>query len=349
MRRIICRCPKLDHRGKSIPLTALYVDTALFSTLHKVNWARLLGHLIRHSEIYSELVQWNVKEKSRIHSPSEACMGDMGIMIEQALVYAGDRKYWQTQVENLQASLGRKKTYVSYRGKGWHKVTSTALRDTNLSDLQYAEEGTTPFVIDEGALHIYSDASVSSVIGKMGLGMVEVHCGKEVSSFAICKETLGCGSPERAELYAALTAIQRAPQDRERIILHTDSWVVWHFANVIRKKYYLIGFEGLPNSDIYLDLEHAFRGLEARSVQLFVFKVKGHCGNIYNEKCDLIAKAALSRNSSKKNLRAFDVFDFVPQLIITREGRSDMMSLRRNFAISPAREAVLYANKATTA
>ena len=140
----------------------------------------------------------------------------------------------------------------------------------------------------------------SGFIGKMGLGMVEVQCGKEVSSFAICKETLGCGSPERAELYAALTAIQRAPQDRERIILHTDSWVVWHFSNVIRKKYYLIGFEGLPNSDIYLDLEHAFRGLEARSVQLFVFKVKGHCGNIYNEKCDLIAKAALSRNSSKK-------------------------------------------------
>ena len=68
---------------------------------------------------------------------------------------------------------------------------------------------------------------------------------------------------------------------RERIILHTDSWIVWHFANVIRKKYYLIDFEGLPNSDIYLDLEHAFRGLEARSVQLFVFKVKGHCGNFF--------------------------------------------------------------------
>ena len=45
MRRIICKCPKLDHSGKSVPISALYIGHPLFSTLHKVNWARHVGTL----------------------------------------------------------------------------------------------------------------------------------------------------------------------------------------------------------------------------------------------------------------------------------------------------------------
>ena len=301
MRRIICKCPKLDHSGKSVPISALYIDTPLFSTLHKVNRARLVGHLIRHSEIYSELMQWRVKEKSRIRSPSEACTGDMGLVVEEALVYAEDRKCWQKHVEKLQMGLENPKMYIGCRSSGWHRIAAAAQRENDLSALQYAEEGPTPFSSDNNVLHLYTDASVSSsYIGKIGIGIVEVQCGHEVASSTVCKEILGTPSPERAEFYAALLAIQRAPKVEGTIVLHTDSWIVWHFIRNTRRKYYLIGYNGLPNSDIYWDLGGAIKTLEENGVKFYVIKVKGHCGNPYNDKCDTLAKTALFGALSEK-------------------------------------------------
>ena len=67
-----------------------------------------------------------------------------------------------------------------------------------------------------------------------------------MASSTVCKEIIGTPSPERAEFYAAPLAIQRAPKVEGTIVLHTDSWVAWHFIRNTRRTYYLIGYNGLP-------------------------------------------------------------------------------------------------------
>ena len=86
MRRFACNCAKLDDFGHCFSSESLYCGTPRFSTLHRVSRAKLIGHMLRHSPVYRELVQWKSRETARQSSPSEACFKDLGITLEEALV-----------------------------------------------------------------------------------------------------------------------------------------------------------------------------------------------------------------------------------------------------------------------
>ena len=63
MRRFCCNCAKLDEFGHCYTLESLYRGTPRFSTVHQVSRAKIVGHILRHSTAFRDLIQWKSREQ----------------------------------------------------------------------------------------------------------------------------------------------------------------------------------------------------------------------------------------------------------------------------------------------
>ena len=132
MRRFACNSAKLDDFGHCYPLESLYCGTPRFSTVHRVARAKIVGHMLRHSSTFRELVQWNSTEKTRNISPSEASFNDLGVTLEQALVYSQDRIHWQKLCDELRQELEPLPMYEVLRSPRWKTKHTQAVKKQKL-------------------------------------------------------------------------------------------------------------------------------------------------------------------------------------------------------------------------
>ena len=129
------------------------------------------------------------------------------------------------------------------------------------------------------AIVVYTDGACAGNPGPMGIGVV-VTWGEERREIG---EFIGIGTNNVAEL----TAIERAleaipPEDRSRLVLlHADS------------SYALGVVSGTMKAKKNVELVARIRGLARKFSRLEFVKVRGHAGVVENERCDVLANAAI--------------------------------------------------------
>ena len=151
-------------------------------------------------------------------------------------------------------------------------------------------------------LEIYTDGSCKS-IGKQTFGAwayIIVRDGKIIATDA--KGYLNTTN-QRMELLGAAEALKIAEQIKqpyEKIILYSDSA---YFINCFKQRWYdnwqrngWVNSKGqdVANQDIWSEIVPFFEKIE------YSFeKVKGHAGDVYNEKCDKLAQFTADQEKAR--------------------------------------------------
>ena len=143
---------------------------------------------------------------------------------------------------------------------------------------------------------IYTDGSCLGNPGKGGYAAILIHNKKEKEISGGYKLTTN----NRMELLSVIKALQEIKSSKKyNITVYSDSqyltnaigkgWLKkWKASNWIKK-----GNIPVPNSDLW---EMLIKEMSKQNVRFNW--IEGHSGNLYNEKCDLLAKEA----ASSKNL-----------------------------------------------
>ena len=296
MRRFCCNCAKLDEFGHCYPIESLYCGTPRFSTVHRVSRAKIVGHILRHSFMFRDLIQWKCSDRKRNLSPSEACFHDLDITEEQALVYAQDRDHWKKLCEDLKVALEPLPDYERLSSPRWKSKHAHALKQDTPYDLQFVEESSDPFPLKDDEVHFYIDGSVRALRVtneiRAGAGIVVLQRWTTDKCFSL---TLDVDSAEQAEAESFREALKRIPDGAKDIVVHTDSFYVWNFFHHVRIRRRVIGYDRVVNRNILQDIDHQVRKLKSQNVNLYVCKVKSHNGNEYNDKADVLALSASRR------------------------------------------------------
>ncbi|HEY1557055.1 MAG TPA: ribonuclease H [Kofleriaceae bacterium] len=129
------------------------------------------------------------------------------------------------------------------------------------------------------AIHVWTDGACTGNPGPAGLGVVIVDGGQreEVSEF------LGDGTNNIAELTAILRGLEKIVDRKRPVIVYSDSQ-------------YSIGLLTKPwKAKANKELVEELRGLCRTFRDLRFVKVPGHAGVPLNERCDQLARAAITR------------------------------------------------------
>lgn len=135
---------------------------------------------------------------------------------------------------------------------------------------------------------VYTDGAAKGNPGKGGYGIVLLS-GKH-------KKELSCGyrntTNNRMELLSVIVALETIKLDRAEVTIYSDSKYV---VDSVEKKWVFgwqkKGFKGKKNSDLW----QRFLLIYPKHMVKFVW-VKGHAGNLYNERCDELAVNAAEGN-----------------------------------------------------
>lgn len=124
----------------------------------------------------------------------------------------------------------------------------------------------------------YTDGACTGNPGPMGIGVVLLDAGarKEVSEF------LGAGTNNIAELTAIWRAITLT-EDARPIRIHTDSSYAIGVLSM--------GWKAKANQQLIADIKAAMR----KRPRVTLIKVAGHSGVPENERCDELARTAITR------------------------------------------------------
>jgi len=132
-----------------------------------------------------------------------------------------------------------------------------------------------------GIVHLWTDGACSGNPGPMGLGVVVVDPlaqspRREVSEF------LGKGTNNIAELTAIERALRETDPERPAVIYTDSAYAIGVLAR---------GWTASANQELVARI----RDRIARHREVYFVKVKGHCGIADNERCDALARLAVSR------------------------------------------------------
>jgi ribonuclease HI len=128
------------------------------------------------------------------------------------------------------------------------------------------------------AIVVYTDGACTGNPGPMGVGVVILD-GKERKELS---EFLGQGTNNIAELTAIVRALEESPRERT-VILHSDSA-------------YALGLLGQGwKAKANQALVEKMRALAGKFRDLRLVKVAGHAGVAENERCDVLAREAITR------------------------------------------------------
>lgn len=139
--------------------------------------------------------------------------------------------------------------------------------------------------VPEGAVIVYADGACSGNPGPAGLGVVIID-GKERIELS---EYLGVGTNNIGELTAILRALEAVAPERPAVI-HTDSQ---YSIGVLQK-----GWKAKANVELIAAIKQALKGRESTS---FVY-VPGHAGVLLNERADALAREAVERRASRREV-----------------------------------------------
>jgi ribonuclease HI len=138
-----------------------------------------------------------------------------------------------------------------------------------------------------GDIIVYTDGACTGNPGPAGIGVVVLRGRSRIE----LSEFLGVGTNNIAELTAILRGVEEAGDDRERLVVHTDS----QYAIGMLSK----GWKAKANVELIEKIRARIRG---RGGVSFVY-VPGHAGVPLNERCDELARLAIkTRASSKQDL-----------------------------------------------
>jgi ribonuclease HI len=139
-------------------------------------------------------------------------------------------------------------------------------------------EASAPAPLPADALIVYTDGACTGNPGPMGVGVVilDGRERKEVSEY------LGHGTNNIAELTAIVRALELCPKDRT-VVVHSDSA-------------YALGLLGKAwKAKANQKLVEKMRALGRQFSDLRLVKVAGHSGVSENERCDQLARDAITR------------------------------------------------------
>lgn len=148
-----------------------------------------------------------------------------------------------------------------------------------IGDGQHGTEG--PYLNGLEPIVIYTDGACSGNPGPAGAGVVMMCAGrrKELSAF------LGQGTNNIAELTAILRGLQWVKSSNRTLLIHTDSS---YSIGVLSR------WKAKANAELIGQIKREMR----RFADLRLIKVAGHAGIPENERCDELARQAVSSRQS---------------------------------------------------
>jgi ribonuclease HI len=145
-------------------------------------------------------------------------------------------------------------------------------------------------------IQIYTDGACSGNPGPGGWGAILIYNGVEKTLSGFAPKTTN----QRMELTAAVEAL-KALKEPCQIKLHSDSaYLINAFRQNWIGKWLANGWQNaqkkpVENQDLWQELITL-----SRIQQVEWIKVPGHQDNIYNNRCDSIAREAISKNQTSK-------------------------------------------------
>jgi ribonuclease HI len=135
-----------------------------------------------------------------------------------------------------------------------------------------------PFLGDREPIVVYTDGACSGNPGPAGIGVVMSCAGRRRE----LSEYLGHQTNNIAELTAIKRALQEVKDTRRTVLLHVDSQYSMGVLN---------GWKVKANRDLVEDIKREMERFE----DLRFIKVPGHAGVPENERCDELARDAITR------------------------------------------------------
>lgn len=132
----------------------------------------------------------------------------------------------------------------------------------------------------ESALHVYTDGACTGNPGPMGLGVVVLDLTGALARREL-SEYLGVGTNNIAELTAILRGLQVLPRDRPVVVYSDSSYAIGLLSQNWKAK---------ANQELVASLRLLLREFPA----VHFVKVAGHAGVPENERCDELARAAIT-------------------------------------------------------
>ena len=227
MRRIATGTPLWDGHSRT-PTDALYRGDPRFSTVLKINRAKLVGHLLRHDSPFHHVMMWVPRDCARIKSLSEACADDIGIDVLDMQERAQDRISWRNSVQSLYAKLEPTARYnynqisTAKREKDVAKIIGSQM---NLLEkwkaLQFQEEGAVLWPYGS-FIHIYCDGSVRKLNNVSYAGAAAVAVKNGSIGATKVKKLMGSATSIRAELKAFLLSLSMGQNFNALFVIHVD-------------------------------------------------------------------------------------------------------------------------------
>jgi ribonuclease HI len=199
-----------------------------------------------------------------------------------------DGKAYRAALGNLQVDASSEvhpDEYCAEAGpvdaKAAKSSSSAGPSKTRTSGSSSAGSGATPAT--HGEIFAYTDGACSGNPGPAGLGVVLVtpERRRELSEY------LGTATNNIAELTAILRALEALEPTAEPVAVHTDSQ---YAIGVLTK-----GWKAKANQELIAEIKEAMRGFK----KLSLIYVRGHAGVPLNERCDELARDAVSRRESR--------------------------------------------------
>lgn len=148
------------------------------------------------------------------------------------------------------------------------------------------------------AITIYTDGACSGNPGPGGWGAVLIYKDQKKEIYGGEQQTTN----QRMELQAVISALDSVKVTGWDISVYSDSaYVVNAFQQKWIEKWQRNGWknskkEAVANQDLWLQLL-----LLMDKNRVSMEKVKGHAGNVYNERCDVLARQAISELDEPKH------------------------------------------------
>ena len=136
------------------------------------------------------------------------------------------------------------------------------------------------------AIHVWTDGACTGNPGPMGIGMVVIHGDKRVER----GEYLGTGTNNIAEL----TAIERGLELAEEMVPDLDKPILVYTDSQYSIGVLSLGWKAKANQELVGGLRERLGELD----KVRFVKVAGHAGIPENERCDELARAAITRRST---------------------------------------------------
>jgi ribonuclease HI len=284
------RCMALNIRryvnGHNVSLREIYGDSLPFSKLVALRSVSLLGHMTRRPQLpWTQLACYTYSNPlGRGNTLCSRVESSFGLDFENMSSLAANRTKWCDATIAYREKLLLRPVFVPYNHATWKTKRRASIL---FEEYQYVEEGVETFPFWDGYIHAYTDGSAEQdagcsyagygVVFRMRLWTLPVTFPRQKFS------VLFNATNNRAEIQAVIDAVVQAKGFR--LVIHTDSALVWNFMHWGREAYRRYRYQG-SNSDLWLRLDEVCR---LHGSQILCIKVRAHVGNRWNELADTLA------------------------------------------------------------